>query len=109
MPAARPVHHCRVLASPWPGVYATQIASGRHYGRHSHATYGFGVLAEGAHRSTSDRSVVDAFAGDIVATNPGEMHDGRPLGTPSRKWHTVYLFTRQFGFTPGAWARSRLQ
>jgi AraC-like DNA-binding protein len=85
------VHHCRVLASPWAGVYATAIVSARHYGRHSHATYGVGVVDDGAHRSCSGRGTVDAFAGDIVTTNPGEVHDGRPLGGPSRTWRTVYL------------------
>lgn len=88
---APPDHRCRVLPSPWAGVYATEIDSARHYGRHSHGTFGFGVLAQGAHRSSSDRVVVDAYAGDIVATNPGEMHDGRPLGAPSRRWTTVYV------------------
>jgi AraC-like DNA-binding protein len=89
--AAGPVHECQVIGSPWPGVYATAIASGRHYGRHSHGTYGFGVVDAGAHRSASGRGTVDAHAGDIVTTNPGEVHDGRPLGAPVRKWHTVYL------------------
>ena len=84
-------HSCRVLTSPWPGVYATETLSSRHYGRHSHGTYGFGALDAGAHRSSSDGRTVDAFAGDIVATNPGEMHDGRPLHVASRRWHTVYL------------------
>jgi len=89
--APPPVHHCRVLPSPWPGVYAAEIRSARHYGRHSHGTFGFGVVAQGAHRSGSGRGTVDAFAGDVVTTNPGELHDGRPLGTPSRTWSTVYL------------------
>lgn len=39
-----------MLASPWDGVYATEIRSARRYGRHSHATFGFGVVADGAHR-----------------------------------------------------------
>jgi AraC-like DNA-binding protein len=89
--ATAPVHHCEVLAAPWPGVYATEIHSGRHYGRHSHATFGFGFVRAGAHRSGSGRGTVDAHAGDIVTTNPGEMHDGRPLDGPSRSWCTVYL------------------
>jgi AraC-like DNA-binding protein len=89
--AEAPAHRCRVLGSPWPGVYATDIDSGRHYGRHWHATYGLGLMDAGAHRSSSSRGAVEAFAGDIVATNPGEVHDGRPLGGPSRRWRTVYL------------------
>ena len=89
--APAPAHRCRVLLSPWAGMYAIETFSGRHYGRHSHGTYGFGVLQAGAHRSSSDRRSFDAYAGDILATNPGEMHDGRPLGGPTRRWHTVYL------------------
>ncbi|HEY8356002.1 MAG TPA: AraC family transcriptional regulator [Ramlibacter sp.] len=90
MPAA-PLHQSRVIASPWPGVYATETASGRHYARHVHGTFGFGTVDAGGQRSASGRGVVDAFAGDIVTTNPGEVHDGRPLGGPQRRWHTVYL------------------
>lgn len=86
-----PVHRCRVLASPWPGVYATDIESGRHYGRHFHDAYGLGVMDDGAHRSASGHGAVDAFAGDILTTNPGEVHDGRPLGGPSRRWRTMYM------------------
>lgn len=89
--ASAPAHHCRVLLSPWSGLYATHTLSGRHYGRHSHGTYGFGLLDDGGHRSSSDRRMFDAFPGDILATNPGEMHDGRPLGVPVRRWHTIYL------------------
>lgn len=89
--AAAPVHRCEVLASPWAGVHAAVVQSERHYGRHSHGTFGFGFVENGAHRSSSGRGTVDAYAGQIVTTNPGEMHDGRPLGGPSRAWCTVYL------------------
>ncbi|RYF13952.1 MAG: AraC family transcriptional regulator [Comamonadaceae bacterium] len=88
---AAPAHHSEVLASPWPRVYAAVVRSERHYGRHSHGTFGFGVVDAGAHRSSSGRGTVDAFAGQIVTTNPGEVHDGRPLGAPSRSWCTVYV------------------
>jgi AraC-like DNA-binding protein len=90
MPRA-PLHQCEVLASPWPDVYAAVVHSERHYGRHSHATFGFGVVEHGAHRSCSGRGTVDAYAGQIVTTNPGEVHDGRPLGGASRSWCTVYI------------------
>src|SRR5437016_10957083 len=85
------IHQSRVIASPWSGVYATDIVSGRHYGRHWHTTFGFGVIDDGAHRSASPLGAVDAYAGDIVTTNPGETHDGRPLGTSLRRWRTVYI------------------
>ena len=89
--ATPPLHRCEVLAAPWPGVHAAVVRSERHYGRHSHGTFGFGVVDTGAHRSASGRGTVDAFAGQIVTTNPGEVHDGRPLGAPSRTWCTVYV------------------
>lgn len=88
---AEPLHRCRLLASPWASVHATAIESARHYGRHWHATFGLGVIDDGAHRSASGQGAVDAFAGDIVTTNPGEVHDGRPLGAPVRRWRTVYI------------------
>ena len=84
-------HRCRLLASPWPGVHCTHIESARHYGRHWHATYGVGLLEHGAQSSASGRGTVDAYAGDVITTNPGEVHDGRPLGGPSRRWRIVYL------------------
>jgi len=89
--APEPLHRCRVLASPWPGAYATDIASSRHYARHWHATFGLGVMDAGAHRSVSAQGAVEAFAGDLVTTNPGEVHDGRPFGGAARRWRTVYL------------------
>lgn len=85
------LHRSRVLSAPWPGVYGTHIDSGRHFGRHWHSTYGFGLLEDGAQTSASGRGTVEAQAGDIITTNPGEVHDGRPLGGPSRRWRMVYL------------------
>lgn len=87
----REAHACRVLATPWDGVYCTHIDSARHYGRHWHDTYGMGFVEHGAQRSASGRGSVDAYAGDVITTNPGEVHDGRPLGGPSRRWRIVYF------------------
>jgi AraC-like DNA-binding protein len=86
-----PSHRSVVLGTPWKGVYATHIESDRHYGRHSHATYGMGFVERGAHRSASGRGRVDAYAGDVLTCNPGEVHDGQPLGGLSRRWKIVYL------------------
>ncbi|MFL6664315.1 MAG: AraC family transcriptional regulator [Rhizobacter sp.] len=88
---AADLHRCRLVPTPWPGVHGTHIESTRHYGRHWHDTYGFGVLEHGAHRSASGRGCVDAYAGDLITTNPGEVHDGHPLGAASRRWRMVYL------------------
>jgi AraC-like DNA-binding protein len=84
-----PVHVSRVYGAPWAGVYSTHILSGQHFGRHWHGTYGFGVMEQGAHRSASGRGMVDAYAGDVITTNPGEVHDGRPFGGPARRWRIV--------------------
>lgn len=97
------IHRSRVFGSPWTGVYGAQIESGRHFGRHSHDAYGIGFLEEGAHRSASGRGSVDAYAGELVTTNPGEVHDGRPLGGPSRRWRILYVEPRTLsGFVGSA-------
>ena len=86
-----PDHRSQVFGTPWEGVHGTAIESARHYGRHWHSTYGLGLLEQGAQRSASGRGNVDAYAGDLIATNPGEVHDGQPLGGPSRRWRMVYF------------------
>lgn len=88
---APPVHQSRVFGSPWAGVYATHIESARHFGRHWHAVYGVGLMEDGAQSSASGRGHVDAYAGDVIMCNPGEVHDGRPLGGPSRRWRMLYF------------------
>jgi AraC-like DNA-binding protein len=80
-----------VTATPWPGVFATDVESARHYERHWHSSFGIGFIERGAHRSLSGRGIVDAQAGDVITCNPGEVHDGRPLGALSRRWRIVYL------------------
>jgi AraC-like DNA-binding protein len=85
------MHRGLVFGSPWKGVFSTHIESDRHYGRHSHTVFGVGFLEHGAHVSASGRGKVEAFAGDVITVNPGEVHDGRPLGGPSRRWRIVYL------------------
>jgi AraC-like DNA-binding protein len=72
-------------------VYGTHILSGQHFGRHSHGTFGFGVMEQGAHRSASGRGTVDAYAGDVITTNPAEVHDGRPQGGPARRWRILSI------------------
>jgi AraC-like DNA-binding protein len=86
-----PQHRSQVFGSPWQGVYSTHIDSAHHYGKHSHATYGIGLLTHGAQNSASGRGYYDAYAGDLITTNPSEVHDGRPIGGTSRSWRMVYL------------------
>jgi AraC-like DNA-binding protein len=91
MAASPPSHLCHVVGSPWPGVFGTRLDSARHYGRHWHDTFGFGLLEQGAQHSASGRGPVQAYAGDLITSNPGEVHDGRPLGGPTRRWRMLYL------------------
>jgi AraC-like DNA-binding protein len=111
-------HRSRVIASPDPGVFATEVDSSRHYAKHWHTTYGFGLIARGAHRSASPMGAVDAYEGDIVCMNPGDVHDGKPLGGPSRRWFTIYLEKEVFdahagrsdvAFTQPAFGDARLR
>jgi len=80
-----------VLGSPFAGVYSTHIDSDQHFGRHWHDTYGFGFLEHGAQAWLSWRGVVRGYPGEVISTNPGEVHDGRPLGRPTRRWRIVYI------------------
>ncbi len=84
-------HVARVLASPLKGVYSTHIDSGHEFGRHWHDTYGFGFLEHGAQEWFSGRGIVRGYPGEVIGTNPGEVHDGRPLGPPTRRWRIVYV------------------
>jgi AraC-like DNA-binding protein len=84
-------HRCRLVAAPCDGVYATCIESDRHFGRHWHETFGVGWLSHGAQRSASGRGPVEAFAGDVITTNPGEVHDGRPFDGRPRRWQMIYV------------------
>jgi len=84
-------HLARVFGTPFHGVYSTLTDSGRDFGRHWHDSYGFGFLERGAHSSVSGRGRVHAYAGDVITTNPGEVHDGRPLGGPTRRWRILSI------------------
>ena len=84
-------HVARVLASPLKGVYSTHIDSAQQFGRHWHDTYGFGFLEHGAQEWFSGRGIVRGYPGEVIATNPGEVHDGRPLGPPTRRWRIAYV------------------
>ncbi|MFZ0500333.1 MAG: AraC family transcriptional regulator [Steroidobacteraceae bacterium] len=84
-----PPHVARVLGGPLRGTHSTHTLSGQHFGRHWHDAYGFGTLETGAQRSVSGRGRVDAFAGHVITTNPGEVHDGSPLGGLTRRWRIL--------------------
>ncbi len=86
-----PVHHVQLLSAPLEGVHGVVMLSARTFGRHWHDSYGFGVMDEGGHRSASGRGQVEALAGHVVTSNPGEVHDGTPLGQEPRRWRMVHI------------------
>jgi AraC-like DNA-binding protein len=80
----------RRLRCAVPGVVALSCASARRYPRHTHDQFGFGLIDVGAQRSLSGRGVVEAGPGDVITVNPGEVHDGAPIGA-ARRWRMLYL------------------
>lgn len=89
--AAAPLHTCSVHPGPVPGTHAVQMHSARAFGKHWHDSFGFGLMDEGGQVSASGRGQVRALAGQIITTNPGEVHDGVPLQHQARRWRMVYL------------------
>lgn len=63
----------------------------RAYARHSHDQYGIGVIDSGGHSSWSGRGQVEAGPGELICCNPGEVTDGRAVGTRPRSWRMLYL------------------
>jgi AraC-like DNA-binding protein len=94
----------QVFLAPSPGVFSTHMHGEHVYDRHFHDIYSFGVMEEGAHVSASGRGRVRAYAGDVLTNNPGEIHDGAPLGCVTRRWRmacvdlkTINAITRPEG------------
>jgi AraC-like DNA-binding protein len=74
-----------------PGIQAVAAATRHAFARHWHEQYGIGVIHQGAHKSASGRGMVEAGAGDIITVNPGEVHDGAPVGDSGRSWSMLYF------------------
>ncbi len=91
-------HRSDVAATSLAGVFVTLTDSARSFPRHWHGTYGLGLVDRGAQRSSSGRGAVEAFAGQCMTHNPGEVHDGTPIGDTARRW-------RMFHIEPAAMAR----
>lgn len=73
------------------GVEAVSADTAHAFGRHIHDQFGIGVILRGAQTSLSGRGVVEAAAGDVITVNPGEVHDGAPLGEGGRAWQMLYF------------------
>lgn len=79
------------LRSAEPGVSAVAAQSRHAFARHTHDQYGVGLMTRGAQRSASGRGPVQARAGELITVNPGEVHDGAPLGEGERAWCMLYF------------------
>lgn len=78
--------HCNTL-----GIDIVSADSSHSFGKHTHDQFGIGLLTRGAQKSISGRGPIEAEAGDLITVNPGEVHDGRPIGDDGRSWQMLYV------------------
>jgi AraC-like DNA-binding protein len=71
------------------GVEALTVVSNHCFPRHAHDQFGIGLMTFGAHRTWSAIGSVESRAGDVVAINPGEMHDGVAIDGRARGWRML--------------------
>lgn len=90
------------LALACPGVVGVVATSRRSLARHTHDQYGIGVIEHGAQRSLSGRGMVEAGPGQVITVNPGEVHDGSPIGDAPRHWRMLYF---DVGLIRQAWTQ----
>lgn len=81
----------RVKPAVVDGVDAVEADTTLAFGRHMHDQFGIGLIGRGAQVSLSGRGMVEAEAGDIITVNPGEVHDGAPIGDGGRAWQMLYF------------------
>jgi AraC-like DNA-binding protein len=74
-----------------PGVEAIEAESDHIFPKHTHEQFGIGVIRRGAQRSSSGRGIVEAMPGNVITVNPGEVHDGMPIGGRGRVWTMLYF------------------
>lgn len=87
---SRKTHHVIPHRSRLAGVEAWSLLSEHVFPRHAHDQYGIGVITAGAQKSWSGVGAVESAVGDVIMVNPGEVHDGTPIGG-ARGWHILYL------------------
>ncbi|WP_336779074.1 AraC family transcriptional regulator [Pantoea sp. USHLN256] len=85
-------HSIELLPITVAGVEAVNASSDISFGRHTHDQFGIGLMDRGGQKSLSGRGYVESNAGDVITVNPGEVHDGTPLGG-SRAWRMLYFDT----------------
>ncbi|WP_173511154.1 AraC family transcriptional regulator [Sinorhizobium psoraleae] len=81
----------KILRRRIAGVDAVEAATRHSFPRHSHEQFGIGLIHQGAQKSLSGRGLVEAVCGDVITVNPGEVHDGAPIGDGGRSWRMLYF------------------
>ncbi|PZR47891.1 MAG: AraC family transcriptional regulator, partial [Stutzerimonas stutzeri] len=81
----------QIVRTGLDGIEAVFADSRHTFARHTHETYGIGLIERGAQKAASGRVLVEAAAGNTITVNPGEVHDGAPIGGAARAWHMLYL------------------
>jgi AraC-like DNA-binding protein len=81
----------KILRCAIAGVQAVESDTSHIFPRHTHQQFGIGVIDRGAQKSHSGRGLVEASRGDTITVNPGEVHDGRPIGGAGRSWRMLYF------------------
>lgn len=81
----------RSLKCAMPGVHAVEASSTHSFPRHTHDQFGIGLIRSGAQKSMSGRGMVEAGPGMVITVNPGEVHDGLPIGEAGRSWNMLYF------------------
>jgi AraC-like DNA-binding protein len=80
-----------ILRCSMSGMNAVESNTFHVFPRHTHDQFGIGVIKRGAQKSWSGRGMVEAGAGDTITVNPGEVHDGAPIGDGGRAWRMLYF------------------
>lgn len=61
------------------------------YARHSHESYALGVVEQGAMRFWHRGAEHVAADGELIAINPGEVHDGRTASQAGCRYRMLYV------------------
>jgi AraC-like DNA-binding protein len=78
-------------SAPAVGAEVMSACSRHSYPRHWHDTYGIGRIDAGGQSWWSGRGQVRAGPGTVITQNPGEVHDGSPVGSNPRSWRMLYV------------------
>jgi AraC-like DNA-binding protein len=81
----------RIYPCEVAGIEVIEAATRHSFPRHTHEQYGIGVIHQGAQKSHSGRGIVEAGPGNVITVNPGEVHDGTPIGDAGRSWRMLYF------------------